>query len=1029
MKILEYSGLDTSKLIKGYSKVTEALARNDFRAAQVKKLSGPSQLSLYRARLNDADRLLFTLVRHGNETCVLVLEIISGHAYEKSRFLRGATIDESKIPDADPGGALAEARPLRYLHPERTVIHLLDKPVSFDDTQEVLYRQKPPLIIVGSAGSGKTALTLEKLKHAEGEVLYVTLSAFLAETARNLYYSNGFEHSGQEANFLSYREFIETIRIPSGHEATWRHFSAWFSRVRNAFKELDAHQAFEEIRGVITASAHGILTLEEYGNLGIRQSIFTGNQRKTLYALFEKYRQWLATEKLYDLNMVAHERMATAAPRYDFIVIDEVQDLTAIQLALVLKTLKKQGHFILCGDSNQIVHPNFFSWSQVKTLFWNDPKLADHQKLNILTANFRNGTEATRLANRLLKIKQLRFGSIDRESNYLVDPVGDESGQVSLMKQSDAVVREINGKTKQSTRYAVLVMRDEDKAEARKSFSTPLLFSIHEAKGLEYENIVLYGLVSGNRKEFAEIVAGVERNEVESEGLDYRRAKDKSDKSLEVYKFFVNSLYVAITRAVRNLYIIEPDTGHRLFDLLDLSVTGKVTVKEERSTVEEWHKEARKLELQGKLEQADAIRKNILRQTPPPWQVCDEPALRELMDKVFRKKVPGNKFRQQLYEYAACHDEPVLAGHLFIEAEYDAAGNFDKQLNSLGRKSYVPYFSQNTKGVIKQCQQHGIDHRLPMNQTPLMAAAAAGNIPLVETLLEAGADPGKTDQYGYTPLHWAMRRAFSTPEFAAESFAALYDLLAPASIDLMTADRLVRIDRHLSEYFLFQTLWVLFRTRFTHDRHSPFPAFDTRTILDAWRHIPANALRPERNRRQYLSGLLARNEVSRDYAYNRSLFIRVAQGWYQLNPKLSLRHPGSTEQQEWLPVYQVLNLPLVYEFTLEEREKQIVWFFEQSGTALPTRYVETTKPAPRQPPKPHHGRISDSLSDDEKRVAINRIMKQFMQQQNQSMKEELEKERAEKRAIREKKKLLKQKQQEERPKPPAIPPNQLGFNF
>jgi hypothetical protein len=1029
MKILEYSALDTSKITPGYRKVTEALARNDFRAAQVKKLSGPGQLNLYRAKLNDADRLLFMLVRHGKETCALVLEIIANHAYEKSRFLRGATIDESKIPDADQNGAIAEARPLRYLHPERTIIHLLDKPVSFDDTQEALYRQKPPLIIVGSAGSGKTALTLEKLKHAEGEVLYVTLSAFLAETARNLYYSNGFEHSGQEANFLSYREFVETIRIPSGHEAIWRHFSDWFSRVRNAFRELDAHQAFEEIRGVITAGANGILSLDAYEQLGIRQSIFTGSLRKSLYALFEKYRQWLSTEKLYDLNMVAHERMTMAMPRYDFIVIDEVQDLTAIQLALVLKTLKKSGHFILCGDSNQIVHPNFFSWSQIKTLFWNDPKLADHQKLNILTANFRNGTETTRIANRLLKIKQLRFGSIDRESNYLVDPVGDESGQVSLMKQSDAVIREINSKTKQSTRFAVLVMRDEDKAEARKSFSTPLLFSIHEAKGLEYENIVLYGLVSGNRKEFAEIVSGVDRDALESEGLDYRRAKDKSDKSLEIYKFFVNSLYVAITRAVKNLYIIEPDTGHRLFDMLDLSATGKVTVKEERSTIEEWHKEARKLELQGKQEQADAIRKNILRQIPPPWQVCDEPALRELMDKVFRKKVPGNKFRQQLYEYAACHDEPVLAGHLFNEAEYEAAGNFDKQLDSLGRKSYVPYFSQNTKGVMKQCQQHGMDHRLPMNQTPLMAAAAAGNIPLVETLLDAGADPGKTDQYGYTPLHWAMRRAFSNSGFAAESFAALYELLAPASIDVMTADRLVRIDRHLSEYFLFQTLRVLFRTRFTHDRHSPFPAFDTRTILDAWRHMPANALRPERNRRQYLSGLLARNEVSRDYAYNRSLFIRVAQGWYQLNPKLSLRHPGSNDQQEWFPVYQVLNLPLVYEFTLEERQKQIAWFFEKSGTALPTRYVTITKPAPWQQTRSHQEKVSDILSDDEKKAAFNRMVKQFMQQQNKSMKEQLEKESEAKRAIREKKKMLKQKQQEERPKPPAIPPNQLGFDF
>jgi superfamily I DNA/RNA helicase len=242
-----------------------------------------------------------------------------------------------------------------------------------------------------------------------------------------------------------------------------------------------------------------------------------------------------------------------------------VQDITTVQLALVLKTLKRPGHFLLCGDSNQIVHPNFFSWSQVKSLFWKDPKLAERQELRVLTANFRNGLEATRVANQLLKIKHRRFGSIDRESNFLVQAVGGEAGQVALMPDKDATKRELDQKIRQSTQFAVLVMRDEDKAEARKHFATPLLFSIHEAKGLEYENIVLYRFISDHRAEFSEIVDGVEPADLAVDTLDYRRAKDKSDKSLEVYKFFVNALYVALTRAIRNVYVIESDTAHPLF--------------------------------------------------------------------------------------------------------------------------------------------------------------------------------------------------------------------------------------------------------------------------------------------------------------------------------------------------------------------------------------------------------------------------------------------------------------------------------
>lgn len=916
MKILEYTGLDTSRVKSSYRKVSEAIARHDFRAAQVKKLANLSHGKFYRAKLDDADRLLFSLVRHGDDVCALMLEVIANHDYDKSRFLRGAAIDENKIPDIGADEAIKEAQPLRYLHPERTAIHLLDKPISFDDTQETIYRQPPPLVVVGSAGSGKTALTLEKLKHAEGEVLYVTHSAFLAQSARDLYYANGFEHGGQEAIFLSYREFVESIHVPVGREASWRDFAGWYSRMRQNFNDIDAHQAFEEIRGVIAAGANGVLTRDAYRALGVRQSIFPEERRDQLYDLFEKYRAWLMEAKLYDLNLVAQDWQTLAAPRYDFVVIDEVQDITTVQLALVLKTLKKPGHFLLCGDSNQIVHPNFFSWSQVKSLFWTDPKLAERQQLRVLTTNFRNGLEATRVANQLLKIKQRRFGSIDRESNFLVQAVGGEAGQVALMPDKDATKRELDQKIRQSTQFAVLVMRDEDKAEARKHFATPLLFSIHEAKGLEYENIVLYRFISDHRSEFNDIVEGVTKADLAVETLDYKRAKDKTDKSLEVYKFFVNALYVALTRAIKNIYLIESDTGHVLFGLLDLSLS-QTSIEARQSTLEDWQKEARKLELQGKQEQAEAIRRTILKQVPVPWPVFDEAKVRDLLVKVFREQSPGSKGKQQLFDFATCYDEPQLAEWLAVEAKFEQARAFDQQRLVFARKSYVPYFAKHFKDILKQCDQYGVDHRLSMNQTPLMAAAAAGNVALVEALLERGADRDAVDHYGHNALHWALRQAFDDAKFATGPLAALYERLAPPCIDVNVGDRLVRIDRHLSEYFLFQTLWVLFKARFSKIRRNADSAFQTQIILDAWQHLPANVVRPERNKRQHLSSVLSRNEIDRDYAYNRSLFLRVGTGRYQFNPKLAVRR-RECEEEKWIPVFSALNLPLISEFAYHD---------------------------------------------------------------------------------------------------------------
>ncbi|MFO0616260.1 MAG: AAA family ATPase [Polyangiaceae bacterium] len=911
MRTLLLDGLSAGKHKKTLQKVLEQIAGDDLRSCDLKKLgSGP----YYRAKLDYENRLLVRFGRRDGQTVCFVLEIIEGHAYDRSRFLRGARFDESMLESQPPVGAPDEATELRYLHPTRDRFRFLAAPLSLDDAQDAALRTRAPLVVLGSAGSGKTAVTISRLRSTPGVIAYVTQSAYLAETARALF-EQGNEDDDREAEFLSFAELLASHKSPPGKPITFARFRPFFEAHRTKLKFASAHAVFEEFRGVLGAQPEGPLSRDAYLGLGVRQSIFLGAEREAVFEAFSRYRPWLDASGYWDSNLVAHAYLPDIEPRWDFLVVDEVQDFTNAELATTLRGLKQPTQFLLSGDANQIVHPNFFSWQNLRSFFFRDASAEAIDRVHVLSSNYRNASAITTASNRLLRLKHARFGSMDRESDTLARATSDEGGVLLGLtldgRSGDSGVKAIDAATRRSAKTAIVVLREEDKEAARKLFATPLVFSVLDVKGLEYESVVLYGLVSAEPSIFDELVAGISSDVLDREGdLKYARGKDKTDKSVEAYKFFVNALYVALTRALRRVIVVEPGraaSATKIWELLGVPLRRELpSLAADESSLLEWQREARKLELQGKSEQAEAIRSSILKCTPVPWAVFDGPKVDELVDKAVNKGEIFKKAKQQVFEIACFHDDRLMAARMtalgfaptplppnpaipLAARQHDSVAQHTRAQRE--RSIPQPYKVANHREVLAQVDKHGIEHRTPWGLTPLMQAVVARNLELAEELVRRGASLASRDLYGRTPVSWCLAGLLLNAApfvidqpWARGGFGALFERVAPAelSVEIGPAERrrLVKLTRRNGEYMIWLAIEALFRPHayvHTGARYFGFESSDVVQLLEA---MPDSVVPPNRKKRTYVNGVLARSEVDSTYATSRQLWQRESRGVY-----------------------------------------------------------------------------------------------------------------------------------------------------
>ncbi len=330
----------------------------------------------------------------------------------------------------------------------------------------------------------------------------------------------------------------------------------------------------------------------EYLDMDSDISRFTKSEKENIYDIAIDYQRWLHEEGFRDDNDLALSILkGNFGSIYDFMVIDEVQDLPEIQIKALVSLLKNSDNVVFSGDVHQVLQPNSFSPARLKKLY------PDKLKDNYLTVNHRSQGQIVDFTNDLSELRRSYIGSRKIESELREDAVWRSFSPFLLEKTKENIesaLRDIS----RNARAAIAVADEEERRKTEillgKGLSTANIFTVEEIKGLEFEYVFCLNLIGCHIEHWKEIFDGNARHSGR-------------------HRYYFNTLYVAATRARESLCFCENKDLYGIHELkmlfkrthgVDKYSAASVGLPESFSTSSDWNDAALKLEGTGNHEKA-----------------------------------------------------------------------------------------------------------------------------------------------------------------------------------------------------------------------------------------------------------------------------------------------------------------------------------------------------------------------------------------------------------------------------------------
>ena len=299
-----------------------------------------------------------------------------------------------------------------------------------------------------------------------------------------------------------------------------------------------------------------LLSLREYEGLGHKRAPNFPFDRRDIHRIAEYYQERLEAAARFD--EIDQTRAALQYLerhddqfRYDLVVCDEVQDFTDMQLALLFRLAGDPRRTVLTGDPKQIINPSGFRWEEVRARYY-ERGLQVPEVIN-LSINFRSVGNIVSLANSLLLLKRSLVGLASGEITERWTFRGRPPLLVEGLAEHELLATVRRGGAGQ----VVLVRTERERDRLRKALQSELVFTVGEAKGLEFDSILLWRFpeAEGAPAIWRRIAADQVRGAADTPHVRHE----------------LNLLYVAVTRARNTLVIWDGEQVSPIWGLETLA--------------------------------------------------------------------------------------------------------------------------------------------------------------------------------------------------------------------------------------------------------------------------------------------------------------------------------------------------------------------------------------------------------------------------------------------------------------------------